>query len=151
MLSQRYIRWDEGVVTVKLDLGNMAEGQEAGLAFFNGGKDYTFLAARRNSRSFSIIYDTTGEQPETIGEISLRRTTLWIKATLDFDGRGRIAWSVDGKKYTDIDRSFQLKWGSYRGARIGLFTFNNSAEGGYADFDFITYTSRVIENPGKTR
>jgi len=32
-----------------------------------------------------------------------------------------------------------LMWGNYRGDRIGIFTYNDKGNQGYADFDYLRY------------
>jgi hypothetical protein len=34
---------------------------------------------------------------------------------------------------------YQLGWGNYRGDRIGLFSYNDTAETGFVDIDSFTY------------
>jgi hypothetical protein len=41
--------------------------------------------------------------------------------------------------FTSLGESYQFAWADYRGERIGLFSYNNSGEAGYADFDSFTY------------
>lgn len=143
VLTQRYVRWGKGEVIVKMDISGMNMDQTGGIAFFNGGKDYTYLAFRRSADGYDVVYaDKEAKQPEqsfTAGKVARGRKNVWIKAILDFDGRGTFSWSTDGKKYYEVKETFQLKWGSYRGGRLGLFTYENDGSGGYVDFDSVSY------------
>ena len=144
VVSQRYIRWGVGTVITKMDISAVKVGQEAGLAFFNGGKDFASIAVVRESSGLRIIYRVrySGEKEteESLSGISDKITKIWLKASIDFNGKGNVAWSTDGRRYHTMSGIFQLKWGSYRGARIGLFTFDNNDLGGYVDFDFFDYS-----------
>lgn len=151
VLSQRYIRWGKGEFIAKLDISQTVEGQETGIAHFNGGKDYACIVVTKRGRQQNIFYKTkNGKQPEEViplGEIPSKQRTLWLKTIIDFSGKAMFYWSTDGKKYTACDATFQLKWGSYRGDRIGLFTYNNQQEKGYVDFDDVTYREVPTTGP----
>ena len=53
--------------------------------------------------------------------------------------------STNGKSYKTCGAEYQWKWGSYRGDRIGLFTYNNLHESGYVDVDYMTYENKTIQ------
>ena len=55
------------------------------------------------------------------------------------DGIGQFYYSLDGVTFIPIGDKYMLTWGSYRGDRIGIFTFNNAAEEGYIDIDWFHY------------
>lgn len=143
VLSQRYIRWDCGEATALLGIAGMADGQRAGLAHFNGGKDYACLELRRDGERVKLVYTSrySGEPvTETeIAELPRRTHKVYLRTTIDFDGQATFAWSRDGKRFTPCDAVFQLKWGSYRGDRIGMYTFNNDRDAGLVDIDDFKY------------
>ena len=151
VISQRYIRWGEGEYIVKFDISKTVEGQETGLAHFNGGKDYACLLVSKQNGEQSIVYRSKSgkgsEQVIPLGTISFRQRNLWLKSVIDFSGKALFYWSTDGKKYTDCHTSFQLKWGSYRGDRIGIFTYNNLQEKGYVDIDEVIYRELKVTGP----
>lgn len=148
VLSQRYIRWGTGVAETCIELAGVRIGQEAGVAVFNGGRDYAYLSIKKDTDCYTVMYSVSlsGSESESkdIMTIPLGLSRFWIKCVMDFDGKSQLLWSSDGETYNPVDTTFQLKWGSYRGARIGLFTFNNTDNGGYADFDYFRY-ERVSE------
>jgi beta-xylosidase len=149
VLSQRYIRWGKGEAVAKFDIRNMSEGQEAGLAHFNGGKDYACIVVAKNNGKLQLLYKTkSGKVSEQIvlsENLSNRQRSLWFKTEIDFSGKATFAWSTNGKSYKTCGAEYQLKWGSYRGDRIGLFTYNNLHESGYVDVDYMTYENRTIQ------
>lgn len=146
VLSQRYIRWGKGEAIAKLDISGMADGQEAGLAHFNGGKDFACLSVVKKDGHLSLCYRSkTAKEAEQIlplASLSAGQRTLWLKTGMDFSGKAVFYWSTNGRKYKPCNAVFQLKWGNYRGSRIGLFTFNNLQEKGYIDVDYLTYSEK---------
>lgn len=146
VLSQRYIRWQQGEATAEIRLDGMADGQRAGIAHFNGGKDHACLELRRNGGQDALFFvchysDKTGHETE-LGRLPRGCRRVYLRTTIDFDGQAAFAWSTNGKRFTDSKETFQLKWGSYRGDRIGLYTFNNQQEAGYIDINRFTYIKR---------
>jgi beta-xylosidase len=144
ILSQRYIRWGRGEAATRIDLSGMADGQRAGMAHFNGGKDYACIEVRRDSGKLSLwfIRRYRGEDlyEKYLGDLPGRTRRLVLRTTMDFDGTAGFAWSLDGRHFRTCDETYRLTWGNYRGDRIGLYTFNNVQEAGVADFDSFVYS-----------
>ena len=145
-MSQRYIRWGKGEAVAKLDINKMDNGQEAGLVHFNGGKDYAYLAVVKVNGRLSLVYRSKNskgaEQVLPLTSLPGGQRSLWLKTEIDFWGRAVFYWSLNGDKYYACDAAFQLKWGNYRGSRMGLFTYNNLQENGYIDVDYMTYCEK---------
>jgi hypothetical protein len=70
----------------------------------------------------------------------ISQSTLWLRSTWAFDGKSQFAYSLDGTNFKIFGESYQLTWGSYRGDRVGIFTFNTAGEMGYLDIDDFQYT-----------
>ena len=64
---------------------------------------------------------------------------LWLRSEWDLDGLCLFSYSTDGKTYASLGEPYHFRWADYRGERIGLFSYNNSGEAGYADFGSFTY------------
>ena len=143
VVSQRYIRWEKGEAVAQLGLREMADGQRAGLTHFNGGKDYACLEVRKDEGRLTLYYVSgrSGEEPREVrlGQLPRHCRRVYLRTTIDFDGEATFAWSTDGKRFTDSGETFRLKWGSYRGDRIGLYTFNNECEEGSVDIERFDY------------
>jgi beta-xylosidase len=133
VLTQRAFRSSNNVVTVKLDVNGMADGQEAGLSHF--AKTYASLGVLQVGDIRSISLNENGSREA--GPV-LNRTSLWLRSSWGFDGVSQFAYSLDGKTYVAIGAPYQLTWGSYRGDRVGLFTVNASGMG-WADFGSVEY------------
>jgi beta-xylosidase len=146
VISQRYIRWGKGEVLVKLDIRGMKEEQEAGLSHFNGGRDYACLAINKDGKlklKLEIKY-SSNKDVEISDEVLLPNNIkyIYLKTNIDFDGKASFSWSTNNKSFKKCTKSFQLKWGNYRGSRIGLYTFNNYKDDGFIDIDNFIYEKK---------
>ncbi len=120
--------WDDaGVVEVRMDVRSMADGQRAGLTFLSGTVfDWVGVAQEGGARR---IRWATGEGP------LVEKGDVWLRATYEGDA-GRLLYSLDGKKYEDVGVAVVLKFASWKGSRMGLFSYGT---GGKADFDYCRY------------
>jgi len=118
----------EGTVTVRLDPGRLAEGDQAGLAFLCG-KDFHVVGAGRRGGRLCLLRDGT-ELAAWGGDV------LYLKAEY-IGAEARLFWSSDGRNYQAAGGSVTLRWGQWKGARIGLHSFGLGD--GSADFDDFHY------------
>ena len=63
-----------------------------------------------------------------------------LRIHINKDGVAHFFYSTDRRHYLPFGHSYQLIAGNFRGAHIGLYTFNTEAEQGVADFDYLHYT-----------
>ena len=133
-LTQRVFETASNEVTLKLDLSGMSDGQKAGLCHFS--KNYSFLGVRQDGTALTLEYNNNGRV--TAGPVVAGKT-LWLKSTWGADGRSQYSYSEDGRTFTNFGEPYQLAWGNYRGDRIGIFCFNDKADAGYVDVDFLHY------------
>ena len=133
VLTQRAMRTRSNVVTVRIDLSGMVDGQEAGLAH------YARTAARvrvlRSGSGSSLAVCSPGCGAET----PLVQKELWLRSTWDFSGLSRFSYSLDGQAFTAVGAPYRLTWGDYRGDRIGLYT-TGERDAGHVDFTGFTYS-----------
>ncbi len=133
-LTQRSMRSESSVATVKLSIENMADGQLVGLCHF--GKAYTTIGIRQKDGVRSLVYDVNGK--ETYGEV-IEITKIWLRSTWDYEGINQYAYSLDGKQFIPFGNTSRLSWGYYRGDRIGIFNYNQVQEEGFVDIDWFRY------------
>jgi beta-xylosidase len=133
-LTQRVMRARSNVVTTELDPSGMADGQVAGLCHYT--RNYATIAVRREKGS--LVIESARNQTILRGpEIAAK--PLWLRSEWDLDGICRFSYSTDSKTFTSLGEPYQFGWADYRGERVGLFSYNNSGEAGYADFGSFTY------------
>ena len=141
-LCQRYLKSDTLVVTTKIEIAAMSNGQEAGMTHFNGGKNYANIGVIQKDGVRFLKYEEDGH--EVIG-LSLTNsiTTIWFRSRVGFNDVNSYEYSLDGKSFLSFGGKYLLKWGNYRGDNIGIYTYNNEADAGYVDVDWFHY---VIKN-----
>jgi beta-xylosidase len=136
-LTQRVFRTTKNEVIIKMDLSEMANGEKAGLCHFNNPQHYAMLGIRCLDKVKSLEFKANGS--DAIAGPVVVADMIWLRSTWGLDGLSHYSYSTDGKTFTDFGNAYQLAWGSYRGDRIGLFNYNNSADEGYIDIDYFNY------------
>jgi len=128
-LTQRCIRTNSNSVSVKLDLSNMADGQVAGICHFARGYSTFGVLQAKGNRALYL-----SEKGKLTQGPAITAASIWLGTQWDLNGVSHYSFSLDGVHYTQFGNPYQLTWGSYRGDRIGLFTYNNDSDSGYVDF-----------------
>ena len=134
-LTQRSFRSVYNEVTVKLDIGHMADGQKADLCHLtNPNYAQIGIHCQGNTRNIEFKQkDAILPGPVVTGN------TLWLRSTWGLDGLSRFYYSSDGENFVPFGDAYQLRWGSYRGDRIGIYTYNSKADEGYVYVDYFHY------------
>jgi len=138
-IGQRYVKGDSVQVDVKIDIGNMADGEEAGLCHFNGGKDYSTIGIVQSGTTRALKYDSNGAITKG-DQIPAASATIWLRSKVDKSSSSTCYFSYDGTTFTQLGGTFALKWGGYRGDTIGVYNYNNTSESGFVDVDWFHYT-----------
>ena len=133
-LTQRSMQTSRNDVVVKLDIAAMADGQRAGLCHFSA--TYSTIGIRQEGGVRRLVQDTNGR--EIAGPV-LATTSVWLKSTWRYDGVSHYAYSLDGKTFKPFGKPYALKWGFYRGDRLGIYSYNTLADQGYVDVDSFRY------------
>lgn len=135
ILTQRTVRTQQNLVTIKMDIQGMQDGQTAGLTHFST-ENNSFIGIQQQGSERRIIHQLNGvEMNLGVCESS----SIWLRSSWDLRGINTYEYSLNGKTFFSIQQTSQLTWGSYRGDRIGLFSYNLRGEKGYVDFDFVDY------------
>ena len=143
-LTQRSMRTEKNVVTLALDLSGMADGQVAGLCHFS--RDNSTLGVRQTGAARALEF--THAKKTTSGP-ALTAEKIWLRSVWGLDGRSQYSYSEDGANFTPFGEPYQLSWGSYRGDRIGIFTYNINGEAGFVDVEWFHYTYAGPADKGK--
>ncbi len=134
-LTQRTLRTRSNIVTVKIDISSMTNGQYAGITHFSTTSN-SLLGIKKEQGIRRLFYsynnvDTTG--------IVLSDKYIWLQSQWNANGENIYAYSLDGKKFVAFGGRSTLTWGGYRGDRIGVFNFNVEGESGFIDVDYFNY------------
>lgn len=135
-ITQRSIRTAANAVIIKMNITGMADGQKTGLCHF-GSPDYSSLGITCNGDVRKLEYKVKGNIVK--GPV-IKTNIVWLKSIWGLDGKSQYYYSLNGKKFIAFGAPYQLMWGSYRGDRIGVYSYNNKEEKGYVDVDFFHYT-----------
>lgn len=134
-ITQRTMRTKENIVTIKMDIKNMADGQYAGLTHLSTANHTLFGVKQENGiKKLFYSYNDT----DTI-DMDISKKSIWLRSKWDINGINTYYYSLDGKTYIPFGGESKLTWGSYRGDRIGIFNFNTIQEKGYVDIDWFRY------------
>ena len=134
-LTQRSMRTANNEVIVKINIGNMANGEYAGVCHFS--ENYSTWGIKQNNGNRMLVLNNNEQETE---EAKITQDDIWLKSSWDWNGESHYSYSLDGKKFTPIGGTYQLTWGFYRGDRIGLFNYNTISGTGYIDADWFHYT-----------
>lgn len=135
-LTQRSLRTQECTVTIKVDIANMSDGQQAGLTHFSTTSIANIGVKQRGNKRHIVF---TYKNQEIVGQ-EIKSKVIWLKSTWNYDGMNQYYYSLNGNDFTPLGLPTQLTWGSYRGDRIGIYSYNTQQEKGYIDVDFVKYS-----------
>jgi hypothetical protein len=119
---------------VKMDLSGLVNGQEAGLAHF--AKSNCRLAVVQTGEVRKLL---RLDQGDAMSGPVVASESIWLRSSWNVEGFAGFSYSFDGSAFTEIGGRCRLSWGSYRGDRIGLYTFNGADERGYVEFSDFGY------------
>ena len=137
-INQRYMHSDSTVVTIKLEIAGMNNGQKAGLAHFNGGKNYAFIAVAKQNGAFRMEFERDGQS--MIGSaLTTGQSELFLRTRMGAADKADFEYSFDGITYHKLGGSYPMKAGNFRGDMIGMFTYNDGRRGGFVDLDWFHY------------
>lgn len=134
-ITQRSIRTATNESIIKMDITGMADGQKAGLCHF-GSPDYSSIGIACNGDVRTLEYKAKNNI--VIGAV-IKTKIVWLKSTWGLDGKSQYYYSLNGESFIAFGAPYQLMWGSYRGDRIGIYSYNNKEEKGYVEVDFFHY------------
>lgn len=137
ILTLRPLTAARNVATVCLDISRMADGQTAGLGLL--GRRYASLGVAQTAGAKRFVFNEQGQItdgppiPDTV-------PVVWLRANWDPVGKASFQCSTDGKTYISLGNSFQItNFGSFLGAKIGLYTVNATQDAGLVDIDSFQY------------
>lgn len=133
--TQRSMRTARNMVTVKLDLSRMTDGQHAGLAHI--ARNFGAIGVRQTGTSRSIEYvgrDQTAAGPQ------LNESMVWLRTSWGPDGRASFAYSTDGHQFRPFGPHYQMTHAHYRGDRVGPYTYADRDGPGLVDVDYVRYS-----------
>ncbi|WP_245805784.1 family 43 glycosylhydrolase [Bacillus alkalicellulosilyticus] len=132
---------------IAMEIGNMRDGDVAGLAAFQ--RDYGFVGVKAEGNQKSIVMvDGSSESPTVIESIPVTQDRVYFKVDFDFKDRTDKAYfyySLNGIEWTAIGNTLQMRYTipHFMGYRFALFNYTTKNPGGYVDFDYFRIDDKI--------
>ena len=124
-----------GVISTEMSTENMIPGQVAGLTYLCG-RDINWIGVVKDEEGCWLKAVTAGI---TYHGPDIGNGTVWLGSELNVEGSTHFSFSVDGAGFVPFGGECKMGGGFWKGARIGLFNYNCTGSGGYADFNWFRY------------
>jgi beta-xylosidase len=133
-VSQRLMGKGRGVAVAKLDVSGMKPGQQAGFCRHSG--QYVLLGISVDDEGAKrLVFNNNGKVK--VGGV-IASDVIYYRTTND-GNRAYYEYSLDGKTYKRFGAEFELKFGRWRGDRLGFYCWNNKKAEGHIDIDYFRY------------
>ena len=137
-INQRYMRSDSAVVTTRMEIAGMNNGQKAGLVHFNGGKNYAFIAVTKQNNVCRMEFEMDGQA--AIGtELPSGQNVIFLRTSIGITDEAGFQYSFDGITYHKLGSVYPMKAANFRGDMIGVFTYDDGGQSGFVDVDWFHY------------
>lgn len=134
MVTQKCMGYVSTATTL-LDFSGLAEGQRAGL--FCLGSLYNGIGVSKADGKCYLYLECNGEY-KPVKAISGKK--IYLRSCLDAKKNTcQLYYSLDNRHFTPCGESYSLNFGDWKGARVGLYSYNISADGGKCSFDWFNY------------
>ena len=129
--------------TIKMEIGDMQNGDVAGLSVFQD--PYAYIAVEMKDDQKSIIFGkasltNSGVKSITHG-ININQNTIYLRAIANYTkGKANFYYSTDNKTYTRFGDEFEMKYdlSMFTGNKFAIFNFATQQLGGYVDIDWFS-------------
>lgn len=122
-------------MTTELSIMNMKSGQKAGLAYLCANEENWIGVVKRGDtcRIEAVTGGVRYHGPK------IQAKNIWLKTTLDVSAATLLYFSLDGLTYLQLGGDCKICGGFWKGARVGLFSYNTDTGIGRADFNWFKY------------
>jgi len=133
-LTQKLIG-SRGTISTELCIENMLPGQRAGLVYLCG-RETNWIGVVKDAAKCRLEAVTAGV---TYHGPEIKHGTVWLGSELDLSASTRFSFSLDGEIDIPLGGECKMNAGFWKGARIGLFSYDTAGDGGSADFNWFRY------------
>ncbi len=146
---------------VKLDIRHLAPSDRCGFGTF--GQFSANLTVQRGANGkAALAMEVTEDRkdgPRTQTRVTAQLPAgdaLWLRTDMDFTtDLGRLAYSLDGKRWTGLGGDFPLAFawqtGTFQGEQLALFCYAPTASRGWLDIDRFTLSALPPAKPERVR
>ena len=134
MLTQKCMGY-LSTATVLLDFSALADGQRGGL--FCTGSLYNGIGISREEGKNYLYLEKNGDVQQ-VKMVSGKK--IYLRVMLDAKkNRCQLFYSFDNRNFILCGDAYSLKFGDWKGARVGLYSYNTLGIGGKCYFDWFNY------------
>lgn len=126
---------NQGVITTEISIGDMVVGHNAGLTFL-AGREENWIGILKDERGSALKVVTGGIAYH--GPV-IHEEKIWFRTVVDLQKETYFYFSLDNQHYLQIGGTCKLSDGFWKGAKVGLFSFNTIEDGGQVDFHWFHY------------
>jgi beta-xylosidase len=133
--------------TTAIDVGNMKDGDVAGLAALQ--KKYGFAGVKVSGEAKSVVMvSAESNTPVEVEGVPLAGKTVFLKLDCDFKNRTDktyFFYSLDGNKWKAIGKPLNMTYTlpHFMGYRFALFNYATKTAGGSVDFDYFRVSAKI--------
>lgn len=137
LIMQRSMGRHGNVMTAKVDLGGMVEGQEVGF-HISATENHVIGVVKAHDGETRLFFKTGKFQKLTVnGGPTIEQTELWFRTTIE-NGLANFYYSLDGKTFTGLGTEVHLTFSGFRTNAVGFYS-RHADEKGHMDIDWFTY------------
>ncbi len=135
---------EEFVVDTTLELGNMRQGDTAGLLIY--GFSYQWLGIKNNAqgKELQLVFCGNAETncaEQLVTSVPFKGDKIFLRMTVTKGAQVQFAFSANNHHFTPIGPSFAASVGRWVGAQMGLFALSsagaNTADQSFVDVDYL--------------
>jgi hypothetical protein len=139
-ICQRFVGSDHVQIEVKINIGNMVNGQVCGISHFNGGDSYASIGVVQDDEGIRRIFYSSGlnmgsrenrQEHREYGDMvdnTVRNITL--RSDVRVDRINNYSYTIDdAKTFSCFGTGYKLVPAGYKGDLVGIFTYNNHSAG----------------------
>ncbi|MBO4613130.1 MAG: family 43 glycosylhydrolase [Bacteroidaceae bacterium] len=156
---------DNSYGTIKMVVGNMQDGDVAGLAVFQD--PYAFIAVRQDDGvrrlyscrcdyteyDWSLGQDVSHQMEEELGDI-IDSDTIYLRTIVNYGTNvAKFYYSFDNKSWTKFGKELNMRYTLkiFVGQRFYLFNYATKKNGGYVDIDWFSTEADFTEEKFYTK
>ncbi len=134
MFTQKIMGYYSEAV-IKLDCSEMVDGQRAGLFCIGGIYNAAGISCANGKKYIYFESDSTTRNITTI-----TKDTVFFKVYINGNiNQAQLYFSINNQGYGKCGEPFSLHSSDWKGARVGIFSYNTKADTGVAHFDYFRY------------
>ena len=133
-LTQKIMGY-ESEATVAMDFSGIVEGQRCGLVCMGKENKMLGISMSDGKKNLYISNDTT-----EVSVTPIDNDIIYLRVSIDIEKQNfQFSYSIDNKTFIPCGEPFFIRFGNWKGARTGLYSYNTQKEAGVASFLWYKY------------